>query len=178
MVRRLGEFNEDYLARAREIYLTRNLSIDDIADQSAELLGQSIERGRLRAYSIEGNWAVEKSKALGKSPQSDDVKTEVDTIRKIVYNQIVAESESGLLVKFDNPEQRKQVTEYLRKLELVFVDFQPGGVDAQLVNAYMGLLTKSKEIGLESRGQSAKTTRQQVLDEAKKAIEEVRGNRQ
>lgn len=177
MTRQLGEYNEDYLARAREIYLESGMSTNDIADRSAELLGQVITRDRLRFYATQGGWPVERNKLRGKSPEkNDDIKAEVDTIRRIVFEQIKAESESGLLISPDNLEQKQAVIKFLDEQHIIYRDVSAKGIDPQLVNAYMSLLTRRKEIGIENIGASAKTPLQKGMEAAAKAIGEMQGS--
>jgi hypothetical protein len=168
-MRALGDFNEEYLEAAKRLFLG-GMSLDDIAEQSEELLGMPIARDRLNGYSVKYKWVVEKGQ--NKSKQSDDVKVQVDTIRNIIFAQIVAESESGLLISLEK-NQYDLVTGFLDEKKITYKDV-PCRINPQLVNSFMGLLTDSKGAGIENLGRTAKTSRQQVLEEARRAIEESR----
>lgn len=167
-MRALGDYNEEYLEAAKRLFLA-GMSLDDIAEQSEELLGMPIAKDRLNGYSVKYKWVVEKGQ--NKSKPSDDVKVQVDTIRNLIFAQIVAESESGLLVSLGE-DQRDLVINFLNENEIVYKDFTPRGINPQLVNSFMGLLTDSKGAGIENLGRTAKTSRQQVVEEVHRADEE------
>ncbi len=165
----MGDYNEEYLEAAKRLFLG-GMSLDDIAEQSEELLGMPIARDRLNGYSVKYKWVVEKGQ--NKSKPSDDVKVQVDAIRNLIFAQIVAESESGLLVSLDE-DQHDLVETFLKEQEVTYKYVAPRGINPQLVNSFMGLLTDSKGAGIENLGRTAKTSRQQIIEETRKGISEV-----
>ena len=168
MSRALGNYNAEYFEAAKELYLG-GMSLQNIANDSTELLGMPIAYDQLNAFSVKNKWVIAKGNRTP-SVKDDDIKYQVDTLRNIVFNQLVAESESELLL-FLGEEQRDLVIDFLKENQIEYKDFTPRGVDPQLVNAFMGLLTKSKDAGIENLGKTAKTSRQQVIEEVRKSDE-------
>jgi hypothetical protein len=165
--KKFGQYSEDLIERAREIFLANpELSFAELSRQSANLLGFHIELDSLKEYAAKGNWAVQRS-ALQGNKSDTDIISEVNIIREILFSQILAESRTGLLItgNFD----KEEIAHRLSGLDIKIVEFSPRGVDPQLVNAYMNCLQKAG-IKLEGLGTSAKTSRQQIIEQAQEEI--------
>lgn len=168
-----GNFSEDLLARLKAYYLANpGLSMEAISELSEQLVGQHVPSDRLKVYAKNdktGNWFVERNRREGAGQTNKDIIEEIHNIRRMVYEQLVSSHQSGLLLlgDFDHDE----VTLYLAKRfpNIDFVEIRPGSIDPALINAYMGLLSKSKaNLDITS---SAKTSYEQALELARKAVD-------
>lgn len=135
---------------------------------SRDLCGKHVDLDAIKTRSRIEGWEIERNSLKN---SSEDVVSEVHHIRQIVYQQIVAASESGLMLvgEFDH----EAVMRLLSGIEnLKVIKLKPGAVDASMVNAYMNLLTKSN-IRLDMVGASGKTSREQGIDLLREAMEEL-----
>lgn len=160
---------DDLFKTLREIYIgSPNLTLKELSDMSQDLCGKFVDLDAIATRSRIEGWDVERN-ALRNDNTS--VASEVHHIRQIVYQQIVAANESGLLLVGDF--DHEEVTSLLKGIEgLRVTKLRPGGVDAAMVNAYMNLLAKSN-IRLDMVGASGKTSREQGLDLFKEAMAEL-----
>lgn len=166
-----SDYSRDYLNKARDLYLTNpTLNVSDIARLSSDLLGQPIDPDTLRLHAQKEGWAAQKARENFKPNMS--ITEEVNQIRQVVFRQIIAAEHGGVFV---TGPQLSQAVELLKNagLEVELLDLKPGGVDHNLVNAYMNLLAKSK-ININLDSVSAKTPRELAIELAKEALSEHR----
>lgn len=163
-----GNYTEEVWERLREFYLANpQFDLTDIAAASAQICGKEVAYADLKARAT--NWDIERNQ-LDAAPEKD-VASEVNHIRRIVYEQIIAASQNGLMLVGDF--DRQEVMVALNGIKnLKIVTMRPGGVDAQMVNAYMNLLQKSN-VRLDLGIQSGKTSREQVMDLSQQAKDEL-----
>lgn len=181
------DYHPEIWTRLKEYYFSHpGISLRQTAARSAMICGKSVKYGDLKPIAQRENWEVERNRLLAQvaiqandeleavDAEADNVINEVNNIRRIVYRQIVAASENGLLLtgEFD----RDAVIALLTGIpDLKIVKLRPGGVDAQMVNAYMNLLAKSNVRLDLAGGVSGKTSREQaleVIDEADKELDD------
>jgi hypothetical protein len=172
-MRKDGKHSEEAVLRAEEAYLNNpGLTLDKLSEQSEQVIGEFIPADKIKRWSMERGWSAKRGRAA-LPLEEDDVAEEVRQLRKAIYRQIVAESESGLMLsgEFDVG----SVENILADVDGVTVTrISPRGIDAALVNAYKGLLQISN-VDLSDAGKSGKTERQQGIEVAKEAIKGARG---
>lgn len=159
---RSGETSPEAIRLLKEYYLSSFCTYKDLATLSESICSQKIAYTNLIEYirfDPEGDWEVTRNSL--QFANRDDVTQEVNDIRKIVYQQIIALSENGLLLVGDIDES--DVKKRLEGLDIKLVRIRPGGVDGNLVNAYMNLLQKSN-IPINAPGSSSKTPLEQGID--------------
>lgn len=143
----------------RDYYMSHRISLRELARRSKSLFGVDFTYDDLRVYSTRGKWSGLKSGGDGEN--MDDIGNEVNTIRRVLFRQIVAMSENGLVVHGGTEDLGELVAELKGRgydVEL----FSPSGLEASLVNSYMNLLQKANfDLG---HSTSKKTSQQRVLE--------------
>lgn len=159
------DFPKELIGNVQEFYVNNpQLSVRTIAEMSEKVFGRHISPDTLKDFVQRGGWqALRNSSAVS----SEEISREVNDIRKIVYHQIVNNSSGGILIRGDV--SYDEILERLDGLEVTLVYIE--NTDPGLVNAYMNLLAKSK-LDLNLSSGSAKTPRQQVIEEARQVISE------
>lgn len=168
MRRKLGNTNQDALNQLKTFALANPaVPIEQIALRSKSICGQEISYDRLKIYAErdpDGPWLIQRS-----AQKTDDVSSEVNHVRRIVYSQIVAQNEGGLLLTGDFDEQA--LTEMFEGTTVKISRVNPNSADAALINAYMNLLSKSN-VNFSLGDTSGRSSREQVIEEARKALTE------
>ena len=99
--RRFGDASVEQVDRAREIFISRQVSsFKELADKSKELLGQHISMDRLKRYSDDdpnGTWTM-----LRAQNSFGDASAELEDIRSMIYLDIMNPETS--------PQARAQLT--------------------------------------------------------------------
>lgn len=160
------ELNPEVVEQARALYVAGGVTLEQIAEQSKSLFGQEIPYETLRVIARNNSkiWTVERN------AETSDISGEVDEIRRIIFEQIVTESQEGYFVALDDLDRAEEVYDMLFDMQVEYPGaikgdikrIKPRGVDHNLVNAYMNLLSKSKiDINI---GASAKTSFEQVVE--------------
>lgn len=171
--RKFGNTSPEAIRKLKEHFLSTTISIPELAAMSQVICGQNVNYDALIEYvhhDPEGDWEVTRNSL--NFARSENVGEEVNHIRQIVYQQIIAANESGLLIvgEFDESEIKERLSDMKDTIKIVRI--RPGGVDSAMVNAYMNLLSKSN-IPINISGSSAKTAREQGLDYIRQAKEEL-----
>lgn len=167
--------NPEVLEGARQLVIS-GMSFQEVVDKSEMLLGQKVSLDRIkRESSLHPDlWVVAR-----RGPESrSDIATEVDTIRHLMFETIVASSQEGIWIPIINKDNETTIMRLIRSIEAELVSYgcgeirriKPKGLDHNLVNAYMGLLSKSN-VNLDI-GASAKTSREQAMDIVAEALDE------
>lgn len=166
-----SNYNEDLIERAREIFLSNpSLTITELSKQSEALLGQHIPVDVLKDASYAGKWVVKRSAMAEQDSPDIDVAQQVKIVQTILFDQIVAESRSGLMITGDNlPELKQEIIRKLSGLDVEVSEVSARGANAQLINAFMNCLDKSG-VDLKRMGTSAKTSIQQVIEAAREEV--------
>lgn len=166
-----SKYNKDLMAGALEVYLANpKLTLVELSEKSEELLGQKITLDSLKDVAAAEKWAVKRS-AVVPDDSTDEIVQEVMTIRRILFEQIVNESRSGLMITGENLD-KEEIGRRLTGLDLEVAEVSPRGVDAQVINAYMNCLAKTG-ISIKGLGSSAKTSHQQALEVVREAMEDM-----
>ena len=160
------DFPKELVGNVQEFYVNNpGLSSRAIADMSEKVFGRHISPDTIKDWIQRGGWQALRNGAS--SASSEEISREVNDIRKIVYHQIVNNASGGILIRGDV--SYEEVLERLEGFEVTLVYVE--STDPGLVNAYMNLLAKSK-LDLNLSTGSAKTPRQQVIEEARQVIAE------
>lgn len=177
MPKEFGNYTADQWDKLREFWFANpQLTLKDLPAYAESITGKSFKYPDIKNFADTNGWEVARTKYLAENGSNIDtsggsVIAEVNHIRQIVYQQIVAANESGLLLTGDF--DRDEVTALLSGIDnLKIVKLRPGGVDAQMVNAYMNLLTKSN-VRLDLGTTSGKTSREQLFDAVEEAEKEL-----
>lgn len=173
------QYSDDTFNRLFDFFMANpSLTVKDVADRSKEVCGVAVKYVDLREVARRADWAVKRSQfqeAVNTSAVSDDdnVVSEVNHIRRIIYRQITAASEAGVMITGEGADY-DTIKEALAGIpDIKVVKLRPGGVDAQMVNAYMNLLSKSN-VKLDLGGNvSGKTAREQALELTGEADKEL-----
>lgn len=164
----IPDFPKELIGNVQEFYVSNpGLSARAISDMSEKIFGRSISTDLIKGWIQKGGWQALRNATS--SVTSEEIAQEVNAIRKIVYQQIVNNASGGILIRGDVPYD--EIAARLEGLDLILVYVE--STDPQLVNAYMNLLAKSK-LDLNLSSGSAKTPRQQVIEEARAVISEYR----
>lgn len=76
--------------KLRNHYVTNDISLADLADTSASLIGQHVSVDQLKRASIKGRWNVLKVRArYGKAGLPNTSEEEADDIRAVVFDSIM-----------------------------------------------------------------------------------------
>lgn len=164
-MRKYGEYGEEYIQRAEEIFLSSQMTIRELANQSATLLGREISEKHLARIGNSRNWYVRRAQ---EGNPNADISYELEVIRAIIFQQIQVTAESGLFITgYDNE------GDILAALEPLGVDVRRINpeIDASLINAYMNMLSKAN-IQITPKG-TAKTTLEQATEQAREALEKA-----
>ena len=166
-MRSSGKYNEEIIQRAEHAYVEDGISLESISELSQDLLGMKVPFDTIKLWSKDYHWRKKKieKENRGDNKPVDSVVDEVNVIRKIIFEEIVAKSRSGLMVTGDNIDEARVILDGIEGIDIREVS--PTGTDSSLINSYMNLLSKAK-VDFTNMGRSAKTTRQQVMDLAKK----------
>jgi hypothetical protein len=165
----MREHSDELIEAAKAAYLKSNMSMAELARNSQSLIGQHISLNKLLYYSrrdSEGRWDV-----LRKA-NPDKVSREINHLRGLLYEQIVANAEGGFFVTGEDLDEAVLI-ETLSQIDGIQIrKINPGSTEPALVNAYMNILAKANittDIGV-----SAKTSREQVLDAIEDLLEKER----
>lgn len=149
--------------RLRRSFVESNMTLEEIASLSESIVGQHVSYEQVKDRSKRdpaGSWEILRA-AYRSSNAKSDIAEEVDTIRQLVYRQIVHSSLSGVFVYGDvDLDDVRKAIKGVRGVEGC-AQINPS-LDASYVNSYMNLLAKSGKSGLPRP--SAKSSRQQVID--------------
>lgn len=162
----------DAIAKLETFFLANPaVDIRKLSGMSEEICGKKVEYEFIKSQARDGNW-VERRNALNKKPEND-ISSEVDHIRRIVYSQIVSANESGILITSDEANLLETAVRLLEGIEGIrIVRIKPGAVDATMVNAYMNLLSKTNA-NLNLGTTNGKTEREQAFDMFEQAQKEL-----
>jgi len=150
------KYSDDIKSKAKDIFVNNpDMTLEKLSKLSQNLLGQKIELEIIKVWSKEDSWHTQRNQIVtGPS-------VEVEHIRQIVYRQIVAASEGGILITGEA--QMAEIEKALSGIKgIEIVQFNPN-IDPQLINSYMNLLSKSN-VKVSMGNTSAKTSRQQALE--------------
>jgi hypothetical protein len=163
----MREHSDELIEAAKAAYLKSNMSMAELARNSASLIGQHVTLNKLLYYSRrdpEGRWDV-----LRKA-RPDKISLEINHLRALLYEQIVANAEGGYFVTGDNLDETILIETLSRIDGIQIRKINPGSTEPALVNAYMNILSKANIQA--DTGISAKTSREQVLDAIEEYLEE------
>lgn len=160
-------YSDEYLSRLKDFFLNNpGVSLEEIAANSEQLFGRPISFELVRR--IVRPWQVERNAVTAES--ATDISGEVNTIRRVIFRQIVAAEQGGFFISGPQVDEAAEIIKSAG-LEIEVVSLRPGGIDHNLVNAYMNLLAKSNlKFNLENT--SAKTSRERALELAREALDE------
>lgn len=160
-------YSDEYLARLKDFFLNNpDVSMEEMANNSEQLFGKAIPFELLRK--TVRPWMVERTATAAEN--AGDISHEVNTIRRVIYRQIIAAEQGGIFISGSQAEEAVEIIKSAG-LDIEITTFRPGGVDHNLVNAYMNLLAKSNlKFNLDSS--SAKTSRERALEIAREALDE------
>lgn len=160
-------YSDEYIDRLKDFVINNpGVSLEEIAANSEQLFGRAINFELLRR--IARPWTVERNAAAAES--AGDISHEVNTIRQLIFHQLVAAKQGGIFI---TGAQAAEAADIIRaaKMDIEILPLKPGGVDYNLVNAYMNLLAKSNlKFNLDNT--SAKTSRERALELAREALDE------
>jgi hypothetical protein len=100
----------------------------------------------------------------------DKISLEINHLRALLYEQIVANAEGGYFVTGDDLDETILIETLSRIDGIQIRKINPGSTEPALVNAYMNILSKANIQA--DTGISAKTSREQVLDAIEEYLEE------
>lgn len=160
----MDNLNRQAIERLKEQYIHSELTALELAQISADLVGQEVSVDTIRYQIKRESWQVLRAAARAETDADEGslVVDELSQLRRLYYQQIIASTQEGLLVtgQFDRDEFHARLAD-LDGIEII--SFSPRGIDHNDVNAYMNLLTKSG-VEISVRGISAKTGRQQAIE--------------
>lgn len=150
-------WSPEFEKSVEEYFLSHSIGLHELAHKSLSLFGEKFSPEDIKFYSNRGKWSLKKTG----STEGNGISLEIETIRKVLFRQIVSMSEGGLIVSGE-----EEVIEALRiELEsrgLTVNLVAPDGVEPSLVNSYMNLLSKANfDLG---KAASKKTSQQKALE--------------
>lgn len=162
--------NEETWRVAEEAFVTGNLTLAELSNRSKEIAGQHIGFERLRFIAMQNDWNARRLAWREKNGKPEtDIAAEVDSVREMLYQQIYLSGKDGLTLTGDF--DKEVVKSLLKNVEgLQVIEGRRGGVDPQIVNAYINLLSKSN-YDLKIGDRSAKTPLQKAQDIVRAALE-------
>jgi len=135
-----GEYGRNVIQAAEEIFVQSNMSLREFCRQSERLVGRPLDYERMLKLAQRLNWTTKQAAHKAESG-GPDIDHEIQTIRRIVYEQIVLSSQRGLVITGEVEIGLVQAA--LTGLDVTVHQLNPQGPDPQLVNSYMNLLAKS-----------------------------------
>lgn len=167
---------DEHFASLRQIFVSSDIPLVALSSQSEKLIGVSVTLDQLKTRSTAEGWVTERNSQKTSESQklAKTISSEIDTLRQIIFNAIVAAGKDGVFVLGQDLDPDKV------KLAIETAGYNIDGViqakpkfNSALVTAYMTVLQKMNfdfgSVGMDRP--SAKTVHQQVL-EAMNAIAE------
>ena len=150
-------WSPEFESSVEEYFLSHSIGLHQLARKSLSLFGEEFSPEEIKYYSDKGKWSLKKTG----SSEDNDIGLEVETIRKVLFRQIVSMSEGGLIVSGEE-EAIEALRVELESRGLIVNLVAPGGVEPSLVNSYMNLLAKANfDLG---KAASKKTSQQKALE--------------
>ena len=86
-----GRYSDEFIERAGSIVEREGLTLEELSDRSKDLLGQHVGLPLLKQWSVRYKWLPQATRT-----DQPGVSEQISTVASVVYNQIIAESRSGL----------------------------------------------------------------------------------